>query len=1277
MGKTSFYVSAILTLYAIAMLDRIIRFFLENKLVAVLLLVGMTTWGIVTAPFNWDIDLLPRDPVPVDAIPNLGENQQIVYTAWPGRSPQDVEDQITYPLTTQLLGIPGVKTVRSSSMMGFSTIYVIFDESVEFYWSRSRILEKINALPAGTLPENVQPALGPDATALGQIFWYTLEGRDAEGNTTGGWDLQELRSIQDFYVKYALSSSEGVAEVASVGGYVKEYQVDVDPDRMKMYGLTMNDIFKAVKNSNAEVGARTIELNNAEYLVRGLGYVKSLEDLRKAVITMKDEVPIRIQDVAHVTMGPAMRRGILDKEGSEVVGGVVVARYGENPLQVIDNVKAKINEIAPGLPSKTLDDGTTSKVSIVPFYDRTDLIKETLGTLEEALTLEVLITIIVVVVMVLNLRTSFLISGMLPVAVLMCFIAMKYAGITANIVALSGIAIAIGTMVDMGVILSENMLRHMEERDPDESLLEVIFRATSEVASAVLTAVLTTIVSFLPVFTMVASEGKLFRPLAYTKTFALVASIILAITILPPFAHWFFSVKIQRNWIKLGWNGLLIAIAGVAFYHGMSWSGWVLLLFGIVNGGAILLGYGKDRRLTWINTGIIVLAVTELLSRAWLPLGPSVALIWNFLFVALVIGLLLGAFYAVIYFYPQMLRWCLRHKVLFLSVPTILMVWGVVIWLGFASVFGFITKSFDVVGWNIRTTSAWTAASETFPGLGEEFMPPLDEGSFLLMPTTMPHAGIEETKDVLQKLDKRVAAIPEVESVVGKLGRVESALDPAPTSMYENVIQYKSEYRTDEDGRRQRFKVDEQGKYVRDSKGQLIPDPDGQYYRQWRDEIQSPDDIWDAIVAATDIPGTTSAPKLQPIETRLIMLQSGMRAPMGIKVKGPDLKTLESFGLQLEDALKQVPSIKSQSVFADRIVGKPYLEIDIHRDKLARYGIQMSQVQHYIEVALGGIKLTTTVEGRERYPVRVRYARERRDSPEAIERMLVPTGNGKQIPLSQVADLTYRQGPQAIKSEDTFLISYVIFDKKEGFAEVDVVEQAQAYLQDQIDRGNLTVPAGVSYEFAGNYENQVRASKRLSIILPIALLVIFLILYFQFNSVSTTSMIFTSIFVAWSGGFILLWLYGQPWFLDIEIAGTTIRSLFQMGVVNLSVAIWVGFIALFGIAADGGVVIATYLDQMFDKHLPDTQESIRDIVVQAGTRRIRPTLMTTATTILALLPVLTSTGRGADIMVPMAIPSVGGMILQVVTLFVVPVLYSAWKEHKAERSNQPLTSEEV
>ncbi len=1250
------------------MLNKTIRFFLENKLVAVLLLTLLVGWGLSTAPFDWNINSIPRDPVPVDAIPDLGENQQIVFTEWPGRSPQDVEDQITYPLTTELLTVPGIKTIRSSSMIGTSSIYVIFEEDIDFYWSRSRILEKLNALPAGTLPSDAQPMLGPDATGLGQIFWYTLEGRDKEGNPAAGWDPQELRSIQDFYVGYGLSGAEGVAEVSSIGGFVQEYQIELNPNSMQVYGVSLPQVFNAVRKSNSEVGARTVELNNAEYLVRGLGYIKNLEDIEQAVVKVTDNTPIRIQDIGFVTRGPGLRRGLLDKGGAEAVGGVVVARQGANPMQVINNVKEKIEEISPGLPSKTLEDGTVSKVEVVPFYDRGELIQETLGTLEEALTLQILITIIVIVVMVLNLRTSFLISGMLPIAVLMTFIAMRYFNVDANIVALSGIAIAIGTIVDMGVILSENMLRHMEEMDDDESLLEVIYNATTEVASAVITAVTTTIVSFLPVFTMVASEGKLFKPLAYTKTFALIASIIIAITLIPPFAHWLFSIKIDKRKVKLGWNASLIILGLFSLFMVTPWLGLALIGFGLINGASLFISKEHHHRLTFLNNALTVAVVTWLLTKYWLPFGPSVSFSGNLIFVIGLIAVILAFFWLVIRYYPILIRWCLEHKRLFLALPTSLVIFGVVAWLGFSSTFGFVAKGFDKVGVDIRTTSMWSSATHTFPGFGKEFMPALDEGAFLLMPTTLPHAGIEEVKDIVQKLDMSIGAIPEVKIVVGKSGRTNSALDPAPISMFENLIQYKSEYKTDENGRRVRFKVNDTGEYVRDEAGELIPDLNGEYFRQWRDHIQSTDDIWEEIVKATRIPGTTSAPKLQPIQTRQVMLQSGMRAPMGIKVKGPDLQTIDQFALQLEEQLKNAPGVKSESVFADRIVGKPYLEINWDRQQLARYGLNIQDVQEFIAVGIGGMPLTTTVEGRERYPVRVRFGREFRDDPQRIAEMLVPTNTGAQVPLAQLASIEYRQGAQSIKSEDTFLVSYVIFDKVDGMAEVEVVEGVRQYLETQISDGELNVPASVNYEFAGSYENQVRAEKRLSIILPIALFLIFLIMYFQFKSTATTGMIFTSIFVAWAGGFILVWLYGQPWFMDFSIFGQNMRDLFQMGTVNLSVAVWVGFIALFGIASDGGVVMATYLDQLFDKRKPKTIEEVREAVIEASSRRIRPTLMTTATTILALIPVLTSTGRGSDIMVPMAIPSVGGMLFQVVTLFVVPVLYAIWKEFQLKKS---------
>ena len=1248
------------------MLNKSIKFLIENKLVAVLLLALFVGWGIVNAPFNWDIPFLPNDPVAVDAIPDIGENQQIVFTNWQGRSPQNIEDQITYPLTTSLLGIPGVKTIRSSSMFGFSSIYVIFEEDVEFYWSRSRILEKLNSLPAGLLPEGVNPTLGPDATGLGQIFWYTLEGRDKDGNVTGGWDLHELRSIQDYYIKYALASASGVSEVASIGGYVQEYQVDVNPELMRQYNIGLTDIVKAVKESNQDIGAQTLEMNQAEYLVRGLGYVKSIEDIENAVVTSEDFTSIRIKDVGKVHIGPAPRRGILDKEGAEVVGGVVVARYGANPLEVINNVKEQIAELSAGLPSKELADGRISQLTIVPFYDRTELIQETLGTLNEALTLEILITILVIIIMVFNLRASLLISGLLPVAVLMVFISMKLFNVDANIVALSGIAIAIGTMVDVGVILSENIIRHldMENTDAEGNKLPintVVYNATAEVSGAILTAVLTTIISFLPVFTMVGAEGKLFRPLAFTKTMALTASIIVALFLIPPFAAFLFRKKNLKGSLRYILN-ISLVIAGIfALVYGY-WLGLILIAFG-ASGIASLQGKLSEKRANLINIIISSVAIILLLAEYWRPLGFDRSIIMNLIFVSIICFGLLGAFWIFHHYYTRILRWALRNKFLFLSVPTLIVIFGMLI----------------------------------MQNTGKEFMPSLNEGSFLLMPTSLPHAGVEENKRVLQQLDMAVATIPEIETVVGKAGRTESALDPAPLSMYENIIQYKPEHMLNADGNRQRYKINEDGLFVLKNgrfvvnpnnevknnvnyetsqlqttatREELIPDKDGEYYRNWRPEINNPDDIWNEIVRVTKLPGITSAPKLQPIETRLVMLQTGMRAPMGIKVKGQDLRQIEAFGLELESILKQAEGVKESAVFADRIVGKPYLLIDIKREQLARYGISIMDVQEILQVAVGGMPLTQTVEGRERYSVRVRYPRELRQSPADLKNIYVPVEKGSPVPLGELVEIRYEQGPQVIKSEDTFLVGYVLFDKLDGFAEVDVVENAQALIQDKIDAGELTVPKGISYAFTGTYENQLRAEKTLSVVVPLALLIIFLILYFQFRSVATSLMVFTGIAVAFAGGFLMIWFYGQDWFMNFNFFGENLRDLFQMHTINLSVAVWVGFIALFGIATDDGVVMATYLTQTFDRNSPNTKNEIRDSIVEAGEKRIRPCLMTTATTILALLPILTSTGRGSDIMIPMAIPSFGGMLIALITLFVVPVLFSMKKEFQLKRASK-------
>lgn len=1237
------------------MINNLIKFFLYNRLVTFLLLVILVGWGLVTAPFNWQVRL-PKDPVPVDAIPDIGENQQIVFTEWAGRSPQDIEDQITYPLTSSLLGLPGVKTIRSSSIFGVSSIYIIFNEDVEFYWSRSRILEKLNALPKGLLPDGVQPSLGPDATALGQIFWYTLEGRDEDGNPSGGWDPQEIRTVQDYTVKYALSSASGVSEVASVGGFVREYQIDIDPEAMKGFGVTLMDITKAVRESNRDIGAKTMEINQAEYLVRGLGYVKSLEDLESAVVKTVNNTPIRIKDVAFVSVGPASRRGALDKSGAEAVGGVVVARYGSNPMEVIENVKAKIKDIEAGLPSKVLADGRQSKLTIVPFYDRTQLIQETIGTLEEALSLEIIITVVVVIVMLLNLRASILISSLLPIAVLMCFIAMRYFGVDANIVALSGIAIAIGTMVDVGIVLTENVSRHLDMKK-DQKLVDLIYEASKEVAPAIITAVMTTVVSFIPVFTLEAAEGKLFRPLAFTKTFALVAAILVALLILPTLAYWFFGFQPKNKRFRMVLNAITVIIGSVALLNGLWLAALVLIGIGVSN----LFQLVKPQTEKYLKHSALIVAlvaVNILLAEEWAPLGVQGGVFLNFLFVALIIGLTLGVFSLFIRVYPTLLNLTLKNRKTFLIIPAFIVLFGITIWQGFDKVFGFMPKVF---GDEIRTAKLYSSLNHSLPGIGKEFMPVLDEGAFLLMPTSMPHAGIEQNKEVLKMLDMAVSAIPEIESVVGKFGRTESALDPAPISMYENVINYKSEYKTDDNGRRLRFKT-KNGEFVRDSRGELIPDEDGAYFRQWRDEIQSPDDIWQEIVKATTLPGVTSAPKLQPIETRLVMLQTGMRAPMGIKVKGPDLPTIEAFGLELEDILKQVPSVKAQAVFAERIVGKPYLLINLKRDNLARYGLSISQVQDYLQVAVGGMKLSTTVEGRERYPIRVRYPRELRDNPEALKNILIPVGNNQNIPLAEVAEIEYTRGPQMIKSEDTFLVGYVIFDKQEGQAEVQVVQDVQNLINEKIASGELKIPAGVSFEFAGSYQNQLRAEARLSIVIPIVLAVIFLILYFQFKSVPVSLMVFSGVAVAFGGGFLMLWLYGRSGFLDFSLFGANLRDLFQIHPINLSVAVWVGFIALFGIATDDGVLMATYLDQSFGEAELQNKEQIRETVIEAGKKRVRPCLMTTATTLLALLPILTSTGRGSDVMVPMAIPSFGGMVIALITLFVVPVLYSYYKE---------------
>jgi len=677
-----------------------------------------------------------------------------------------------------------------------------------------------------------------------------------------------------------------------------------------------------------------------------------------------------------------------------------------------------------------------------------------------------------------------------------------------------------------------------------------------------------------------------------------------------------------------------------------------------------------------------VLVALYYLSVAWLPLGAHNSTLVNFLFVAGIVSVILAALMTMVHFYEPILRWALINKWKFLMLPAFTLLFGWLVWQGFDKTFGFVATGFEKMGWN--------GPSKLFPGTGKEFMPTLNEGSFLLMPTSMPHSSIEKNLEYIETLDKRLASIPEVEVAVGKWGRVNSALDPAPVQMFENTINYRPEFTLDENGHRMQFKVNRKGAYLLKggqtynpetesfriiTSDSLIPAKNGEFFRQWRSHINKPGDIWNEIVKVTDIPGLTSAPKLQPIETRNIMLSTGMRAPMGLKVYGPDLESIEKAGMLFEKALKDVHSVKTSSVFYDRAVGAPYLEIKLNRDAMSRFGMTVSDVQEILQVAMGGMSLSTSVEGRERFPMRVRYARELRDNPEDIKRILVPAMDGSQIPLSEIADIDYARGAQMIRSENTFLVGYVIFDMLEGKAEVDVVKEASQVLQSKLDSGQLKLPAGVTYKFAGNYENEIRATKRLSLVIPISLILILLLLYFQFKSITASFIHFSGVFVAFAGGFIMLWLYGQGWFLDFSIAGVNLRDLFQMHPINLSVAVWVGFIALFGIATNDGVIMGTYIHQVFEDKKPSTVHDVREAVVAAGKKRVRPAMMTTAVAVIALLPVLSSTGKGAEIMVPMSIPTFGGMIIQVMTIFVVPLFQSIWRENAVLRDAKKMSQQ--
>jgi len=1025
------------------MIAKLIDWCLKNRFI-VLILTGIAIlWGVYAI-----------NRVPIDAIPDIGENQQIIFTDWPGRDAQTIEDQITYPLTTRLLGVPGVKTIRASSAFGFSMVYVIFRDWVDFYWCRSRILEKLQQAQQ-FLPQGVVPVLGPDTTGLGQVFWYTVEG--------DGYNLQELRTLQDWYIRYQLNSVEGVSEVASVGGFVKQYQIDIDPNKLLVYGTKLGDVFNAVRNSNIDVGAKVVEKGGMEFIIRGVGFIKKTEDIESIVVGVGNGTPIFLKNIATVQLGPEFRRGALDKAGKEVVGGVVIVRYKENPLSVIKRVKQRIKELELGLPQG---------VRIIPFYDRTELIKNTINTLRDTLILEIIITIIVVFFFLRHFMSNMIVSFTLPLAVLISFIVMYYLKVDSNIMSLSGIAIAIGTLVDMGIIMCENSYRHLVLDGGKSPRLEVIFKASKEVSSAVITAILTTVVSFFPVFALESQEGKLFKPLAYTKTFALLASVFIALTLTPVLCHYLLRGKL----IPIEENPV----------------------------GKILVKY-----------------------------------------------------------YEKILRWILAHRMKFLSIPAIILVISAII----------LTR------------------------IGREFMPPFDEGSILFMPVVSPAVSLTEAQRIMQIQDKIISSFLEVESVVGKLGRAETATDPAPIEMFETVINLKPK-------------------------------------KLWRKGITKEKLIYEMDVSLK-FPGVANI-WTQPIVNRIDMLATGIRTPVGVKIFGNNLKKLEQIADEIKNIVQEVKG--AEDLYAERITGKPYLEIIPNRNQIARYNLTIREVQDVIETAIGGENLTTTVEGRERYPVRVRYLRELRDSPEKIRRVLVPTATGSQVPLGQIAEIRLVEGPAMINSENGMLRAYVLMNVR-GRDMVGFVEEASKLVAKKM-AGKL--PQGYFIQWSGQFENQVRATKKLSVLIPISLFINYMLIFVNFKSHRKSLTIFTAIPVTLSGGILLLAIYGY----------------------NFSVAVWVGFIALFGVAVDDGVLITTYLDQVFEAQKPRTKQEVIDATVYAGKGRIRPAFMTTITTILALLPIFLLGGTGIEVMRPMAIPSLGGMIIEMITWFIVPTIYSWFEERR-------------
>ncbi len=1147
------------------MIDRIVKACLNNPVAVILIAaIGAATgiWAFRT--------------VPVDAFPDISENQVIVSTEWPGRSPDDVQDQITYPLTVELQGIPDVRQVRGMSGFGFSQIYVVFEDGTDFYWARTRVLERLSGV-SRMLPGDARPELGPDATPLGQIYWYTVE---------GPYDLGTLRTLQDYTIRYALQSVPGVSEVSSVGGHVLEYTVEVDPDILYGYGIDISQVMSAVSGANMDIGARTLEESGMEFIVHGSGQLEDIEDLEQTLVTTIEGVPITVADVAVVSTAPAFRRGALADHRGELVGGIVVMRKDANPVEVIKAVEDRLEEIRPGLP-----DG----VMISSYYDRRKLIEETVSTLSDAIVLEMIITLLVILLFLMHLRSSLIVASSLPFAVLLTFIAMKVFGISANIMSFAGIAIAIGTLVDMGIVVTENIHLALAPGHAERPVKEKIRDSVTEVAPAILTSLGTTIISFIPVFFLSGQSGRLFIPLAWTKTFVLAAAGITAITLIPVLAVMFIAKEPDaRKKLRS-----LLAVLGIG-----ALSAWAALSVGPPSWLPLH---------SWLFSAFVFAAVSLILwkaARETLSHDQQERVTSR-----------------IVKFYTPILEWSIDHRKTFVAIPAVLIAVGFL----FAFGAGLLLRPLDATGFDTDRFRPTAFLKSVFPGMGTEFMPPLDEGSFLFMPSLLNQAGFTEVVDAMVRQNSRMAEVPEVDRVVGKAGRADSPLDPAPAGMIETVIT-------------------------------LIP------RNQWREGVTS-DSILTELREAATMPGI--APSwLQPIETRIVMLQSGIRSSIGCEIHGDDYREIERVAIAFEEILGQVPG--ARDVSALRAGRRPYIEFDIDRSAAARFGLSVERVQSAIAAALGGINVTTMVTGRERSAVRVMYARDFRDQLADLERIFVKSGSGEMIPVSLVADIETVTGASSIRSVDGEIVGYVMLNS-EGRDEGGLVEEADQLLREAIQHDNqlppdertIDLPRGYYYRWVGNYQNQIEAKQRFSVLIPICLFLIFILMYLQFKTIAVPMIIFLgAVPLAVAGGFIFMqvWPVIQDFLFSLGVMATP-----SGGPIYMTVAVIVGFIALLGICVDDGVLMATYIDQLVHAEKPESAGELRALVISAGRRRIRPAVMTTVTTIIALIPVILASGRGSELSRPMALPVFGGMLIEFMTMLIVPVVYYWWLEKKLIR----------